>query len=390
MRVLHILNDVTNLGNGIVNTAVDLAMEQARQGLEVAVISAGGGHRALLEQAGVTHLTLDQSRHPKHWLRILRSLHRQSREFRPDIVHAHMRTGLLLAWLLRPLHRYALVGHVHNVHDRESIMMGLADRVVAVSRSVAETMATQGIPSRKIRVVLNRTLQSGRVPALATIQPASLERPSIVTVCGMNHRKGIEELIHAFDIVAREVQDAHLYLVGDGPDRAQFETQARSCSCSSRIHFEGYQALPQAYMLSADVFVLASRRESFGLVLIEAREAGCAIIAANVDGIAEALDGGNAGILVPAKNAKALSSAMRRLLVSQAEREKWKTLAKNGIARFRVDQMASEITTVYAELISGREVRTRSGVTAAKSLSPSVSMQSQRRRDDRESQAAHS
>ena len=48
MRVLHILNDVTDRGNGIVNTAVDLAIEEARQGLAVAVASAGGGFKPLL------------------------------------------------------------------------------------------------------------------------------------------------------------------------------------------------------------------------------------------------------------------------------------------------------------------------------------------------------
>jgi glycosyltransferase involved in cell wall biosynthesis len=390
MRVLHILNDVSDCGNGIVNTAVDLAMEQARQGLDVAVISAGGGYQTLLEKAGVIHLTLDQSRRPAQLLRALRTLNAQLGNYRPDIVHAHMRTGLLLAWLLRPLHRHALISHLHNVHDRESIMMGLADRVIAVSQSVAETTAAQGIPKRKIRVVLNRTLQSGRVPALATIQPAVLEHPSIVTVCGMNHRKGIEELINAFELVGSECQDAHLYLVGDGPDRAQFESQARRCSWSSRIHFEGYQPLPQSYMLSADVFVLASRRESFGLVLIEAREAGCAVIAANVDGVAEALDGGNAGILIPPKDPTALAGALRQLLSNPAEREKWRALAPKGIAKFRVDRMASEITTVYAELAKGNASSIASDSNARRSLSLSVSMQSQRPMDDRESEAAHS
>ena len=57
MRILHILNDVTDRGNGIVNTAVDLAIEQARQGLDVAVISAGGGYVPLLQSAGVLHLS---------------------------------------------------------------------------------------------------------------------------------------------------------------------------------------------------------------------------------------------------------------------------------------------------------------------------------------------
>ena len=112
----------------------------------------------------------------------------------------------------------------------------------------------------------------------------------------------------------RSCQIAHLYLVGDGPERELFERQARRSRWSDRIHFEGFQTVPQAYMLSADVFVLASRRESFGLVLIEARQAGCAIVATNVDGVAEALDGGRAGMLVPPRNVPSLAVALTRML----------------------------------------------------------------------------
>ena len=362
MRVLHILNDVTDRGNGIVNTAVDLAMEQAHQGLEVAVASSGGAYLPLLERAGVSHLTLDQSRDPVHLFRALRTFTSHLREFQPDVVHAHMRTGLLLAWFFKRFHRYALVGHVHNVHDRESIAMGLADSVIAVSESVAATMAARGIPKRKIRVVLNRTLGSRRVPALAEIHPAFLQRPSIVTVCGMSKRKGVEELINSFDLIGQEFQDAHLYLVGDGPDSQQFERQAARSLWPNRIHFEGYQATPQAYMLSADVFVLASRRESFGLVLIEAREAGCAIVANDVDGVPEALDGGIAGALVPQKTVHALAQALRQMLSSRVEREQWQSRARQGIARFRVERMASEIKTVYDELAQCKTLQSASDV----------------------------
>jgi glycosyltransferase involved in cell wall biosynthesis len=349
MRVLHILNDVTDRGNGIVNTAVDLAVEQSRQGLEVAVASAGGGYKPLLERSGVLHITLNQSRRPAQLVHAMRSFRTALKDFHPDVVHAHMRTGLLLAWLWRRFYRFGLIGHVHNVHDRESVMMGLADRVIAVSESVAGTITSQGIAKRKIRVVLNGTLDSRRIPSLAEIEPVALCRPAIVTVGGMNHRKGIEELIAAFEMTA---EDAHLYLVGDGPDREQFEKQARASSRRDHIHFEGYQVLPQAYMQGADVFVLASRRESFGLVLIEARQAGCAIVATNVDGVAEALDGGRAGLLVPAGDVKALGHALAAMLNDEDARREWQRKAKEGIAKFRVNRMAFETRTVYEELLA--------------------------------------
>jgi glycosyltransferase involved in cell wall biosynthesis len=355
MRILHILNDVTDRGNGIVNAAVDLAIEQARQGHTVAVVSAGGGYRSLLENAGVLHLALDQSRWPVQILRSVKLFHKQLLEFRPDVVHAHMRTGLLLAWFWRHFEPYVLVGHVHNVHDHESVMMGLADRVIAVSHSVAATMVKYGIPTRKLRVVLNRTLNAPRHRRLEEIEPAALCRPSVVTVCGMTRRKGVEELIAAFQDVARELPEAHLYLVGDGPERARFERDARRSPYSNRIHFEGFRAVPQAYMLSADVFVLAARRESFGLVLTEARAAGCAIVATEADGIPEALESGQAGILVPPRNAAALASAICHMLGSDEVRSCWRKRAREGIEKFSIDRMAREMSDVYEELIDQKK-----------------------------------
>jgi glycosyltransferase involved in cell wall biosynthesis len=390
MRVLHIVNDVTDRGNGIVNTAVDLAMEQAQQGLEIAVASAGGAYQPLLERGGVMHLALDQARNPAQMLRAIRLLHRQLLSFRPDVVHAHMRTGLLLAWLLRPFHRYVLVGHFHNVHDRKSIIMSLADRVVAVSESVAASMSSAGIPRHRIRVVLNGTLGSRRVPTLGTLEPAVLMRPAIVTVCGMSGRKGIAELIRAFQMIHDDLPQAHLYLVGDGPDRQAFELQAKQSRCFERIHFEGYQAEPQAYMLSADAFVLASRRESFGLVLIEARQAGCAIVATDVDGVAEALDDGLAGILVPQGEVAELAGALLTVLNDPAEKAKWRIKARKGIARFHIGRMAAEMTAVYEELLIEKRSRAPIGSAGGNVPVPPLKMRSRQRVDDRESQRAHS
>jgi glycosyltransferase involved in cell wall biosynthesis len=354
MRILHILNDVTDSGNGIVNTAVDLAIEQVRQGHVVTIVSAGGEYEALLERFGVYHIRLNQSRRPIQLLRSLLLLRKQIDIFKPDIVHAHMRTGLLLAWFWTRMRIFTLIAHVHNVHDRESIIMGLAERVIVVSQSVAETMESRGISKKKIRVVLNRTLGSPRQPNIADIEAAPLARPALVTVGGMYHRKGIAELIAAFEIAGDKFQDAHLYLVGDGPERGLFEVQARRSRWHDRIHFEGFQKVPQAYMLSTDVFVLASRRESFGLVLIEARQAGCAIVASDIDGTTEALDGGRAGLLVPPKNVPALAHALCKLLGNEHVRGLWQCNALQGIEMFRVDNMAREVDIVYRELTQGK------------------------------------
>lgn len=351
MRILHLLNHIRDAGNGIVNTAVDLAIEQSRKGHAVAMASKGGEYEALLKEAGVHHFTIDQEPKAKHLLTAALEVNKVLRSWRPDVVHAHMRMGLLLAWPWTRIFRIPLVAHLHNIHEHRSLLMGLADRVISVSHSVATTIEGQGIARRKIRIALNRTLGSPRQPSLSDIEPAQLQHPAIVTVGGMNHRKGIAELITAFDQVGEQFPSAHLYLVGSGPNQEEFETQAKQSRWHERIHFEGYQSQPQAYMLSADIFVLASRRESFGLVLIEAREASCAIVATDTDGIAEALDGGEAGVLVPPMNPEALTDALCSLLADEDERLLWKQRAHQGIDCFHVSAMETEINEIYAELV---------------------------------------
>jgi glycosyltransferase involved in cell wall biosynthesis len=170
----------------------------------------------------------------------------------------------------------------------------------------------------------------------------------------MYRRKGIAELIAAFEGVGARFPDAHLYLVGDGPDRSKFEYLARQCATSSRIHFEGFQKEPQRYMLAADVFVLASRREPFGLVLTEAREAGCAIVASDVDGIPEALDGGDAGLLISPKDVPSLEVALVSILSDPEEKAKWQRLALQNLEMHSVNRVANETEAVYRQLLQNR------------------------------------
>ncbi len=351
MRILHLLNHIQEIGNGIVNVAVDLACLQAEAGHTVTVASAGGEYDRLLAKYGVQHSQLDQRRHPLQLIRAARSYQALVRSIQPDIVHAHMMTGMVLARTLRGKPRYGLVSTVHNEFQRSAILMGLADRVIAVSQSVANSMARKGIPQAKLRVVRNGTLGSPR-ERLSELPPVVLQRPAIATLAGMYHRKGIADLIAAFEPLAGEFPDVHLYLIGNGPDRGEFEAQAQQTAVVDRIHFEGYQAEPQRYLHATDIFVLASRQEPFGLVLSEARDAGCAIVASNVDGIPEALDGGTAGMLVPAANPTALAEAIAPLLRDPDLMEMWQGRSRQNLDWLKVSRVHAETLEVYAELLS--------------------------------------
>lgn len=369
MRILHLTNHIQEIGNGIVNVAVDIACLQSKNGHHVAVASSGGEYLKLLGSYGIQHFELNQSRIPSNILRAVGNYRRIIREFQPDIVHAHMMTGVVLAGIFRKSSEYALVSTVHNEFQRSAVLMGLADRVIAVSSAVADSMVKRGIPASKLRVVANGTLGSPRSCNINDCQPMNLNCPAITTVAGMYSRKGIMELIEAFVKIADDFPAAHLYLVGDGPERSNFEEIVQKTPVANRIHFEGFQRDPQRYMLASDIFVLASHYESFGLVLTEAREAGCAIIASDVDGIPETLDAGQAGVLVPVKDSEVLAATLARLLTNPEQLEHWKYQAKQNLERFSVMRVSDETLNVYHELINSPNSAKSSGTAITSELS---------------------
>ena len=348
MKILHILNHVDRVGNGIVHVAVDLACVQSKAGHDVWVASRGGAFEALLARYGVRHVRVDQARRPLAIWRALRTLRTLLRDERIEVVHAHMVTGYLLARVLRFGAPWRLVASVHNEWQRSSSLMGGADRVITMSENAIARLASRGMRREKLRAVRNGTVGSPRL--LDALQdPVTLHQPAIVTVAGLYERKGITELIGAFNLLAPGHPNAHLYIVGEGPDRARYEALAAASPPSARIHFEGFRPSPRPYLTQSAVFVLASHAEPGGLVLPEARDCGCAIVATAVDGSPELLEHGRAGILVPPCDAPALAAAITRLLDNPAERERWKAAARENLDWLRIERQNEETMAVYRE-----------------------------------------
>lgn len=355
MRILHLANHLHEIGNGIMNVAVDLACRQAELGHTVAVASAGGSYVPLVAEHGVEHFDLPQPwRHPLALARSALRMRELFSSWRPDIVHAHMMTGAILARTLRDQARSRLITTVHNEWQRSSLLMGVGDRVIAVSAATAEAMRRRGIPRRKLAVVrngpLNSPRQAGRHPEAAG---PVLARPSILFVGGLYQRKGVPDLIEAFASLAAVHREANLYIVGDGPDRDRFQKAARAILFADRIHFKGFQKDPNRYFRQADIFVLPSLSEPFGLVLAEAREAGCAIVASDVGGIPEVLDGGRAGILVPPGRPDRLGEALRSLLSDTSARQAWSARARHNLGWLQTTRLAAETLAVYEAALTG-------------------------------------
>lgn len=350
LRILHVVDHVQRWGDGIVNCTVDLACAQAAAGHTVAVGSAGGSYEELLRLQGVQHIVVPQAKQPMKRLRALTALYRASKAFRPDIVHVHHPLTAVLARALNRRFGYRVVATVHNEFERKATLMRAADRVVGVSEAVASSMVRRGTASEKVRVVLNGPLGSPRMTELCSA-PVSLERPALVCVAGMTERKGIGVLLDAFELLGPSFPEAHLYLVGSGPDGARFRAQAQRLAMADRIHFEGFQRDPHRYLREGDVCVLASLREPFGVAVIEAREAGCALVVSDVDGLPEAVDHGEAGCLVPPGDSVALARTLERLLANPGELAEWKKRAAANLERFTAARMCEETLNVYRELV---------------------------------------
>lgn len=357
MRILHILNH-TNQLNGHVHAAVDLACAQSAAGHQVMIASGGGDFDTLLAREGVQTATIDHDRRPLILAGSVLRLHRLLRDWQPDIVHAHMMTSAVLAWPVCRLAGVPLITTVHNAFEKSAVLMRLGTRVIAVSEAVRRSMEARGIPARKLVTVLNGTIGTVRFQGQEAAREP-LDHPAILFVAGLHPRKGLPDLLDAFGIVHARHPGARLYIVGEGPFRDAYEEKTRSMPCGAAVTFVGGQRDPSPWMRGADIFVLPSHDEPAGLVLSEAREAGCAVIGTDVGGIPEMLDRGGAGILVPPRDPPALAAALDRLLSDPATLADWRAKSQVNIANLTIERVMRQTLDVYVSARAGKSRRQR-------------------------------
>jgi glycosyltransferase involved in cell wall biosynthesis len=357
MRILHILNH-TNRLNGHVHAAVDLACAQAKLGHDVCVASGGGDFEALLRRNKVETVIIDHQRTARRLVTSAVRLKRHIQTWQADIVHAHMMTSAVLAWPVCRLAGIPLITTVHNAFEKSAVLMGLGKRVIAVSAAVADSMHKRGIPRPKLRVVLNGTIGSSRFDN-RDAAPAKLASPSILFVGGLHPRKGLPDLFEAFGRAHLQHPEARLYVVGEGPFGAEYWDAVAQMQCAPAVTFLGAQDDPYPWMAAADIFVLPSKADPAPLVLSEAREARCAVIGTNVDGIPELLECGAAGILVPASDPQALADAFCELLADPVVMENWKANSQIRIEHMHISRVAEQTLDVYSGALSSVRARNK-------------------------------
>jgi len=203
---------------------------------------------------------------------------------------------------------------------------GLADAVVGISEGVADDVARLGgLDRSSVGVLYNPVV----VPSM--LEEARAEPPHpwlcddgapvILGVGRLVPQKDFATLIHAFHRV-HQSRPSRLLILGEGPLRGDLLRLVESLGLSDSVRMPGFLANPYACMSAADVFVLSSRFEGFGNVLVEAMACGTTVVSTDCpSGPAEILAGGRFGKLVPVGDAEGMAGAIVQSLDEPMPRE---------------------------------------------------------------------
>ena len=291
-------------------------------------------------------------------LRLARYFERE----RPDILFANLTpaeyAAFFAARLVSPsppivpvLRNVAEPGTKHT-RRRRVLFPAAAAHVVAISRGVAKNAsAVLDMPRRgKITTVYNPafTPEIARHAKAAPVHPwfSDCGPPVVLGVGRLVPQKDFPTLIEAFRRVSAATA-CRLVILGEGPLRSQLEGQVRALGLENSVSLPGWVENPYAFMTRAALFVLSSRHEGFGNVLVEALACGCPAVSTDCPaGPSEILE--DAQLLAPVGDAEALAQAMLRALARPAD----KAALRARAARFSEERTADGYDKLVAALLA--------------------------------------
>jgi glycosyltransferase involved in cell wall biosynthesis len=198
-----------------------------------------------------------------------------------------------------------------------------ADRVVAVSRSLATAAIALGVAAERVDLVPNGIDRSMFYPRDRAEARRILGLPArrlLLYVGHLAQNKGAFDLIRAFGTLSHELADVQLVMVGDGEDAAECGRVARATSASDRIHLVGpvaHEEIP-TWLAACDVLALPSWHEGTPNVILEALASGRSVVASDVGGIPDVVRGAP-HVLVPPRDTGALCRGLQQALAAQYE-----------------------------------------------------------------------
>ena len=171
-------------------------------------------------------------------------------------------------------------------------------------------------------------------------------KPRVLIGIGrLTRQKGFDLLLEALAVTGNA--ETRLILLGDGLERAALENQARHLGLVGRVLMPGFVDDPTAWLAHADIFVLSSRWEGFGHVIVEAMAAGTVVVAADCPyGPVDIIRPDETGVLIDPDDPRRIATAVDALLADPGRAKALARKAKTDCRRFAVGVIAAR----YAEL----------------------------------------
>ena len=311
------------------------------------------------------------------------------RHDRFDLVHVHASTdALYTSWLWCRIRRRPILFEMTLIGADDAItvmarngrldpvrqaLFRRCDGYVAISPALEQRYHQAGLPAGNVRILPQgvdvdefRPMAGSEETRREWGVPAS--SPVLMFIGSLIHRKGIDVLLRAWAQIHAVRPDAHLVLVGKhrfrgDPESERFlanEIARLPRTAAAHMHQLGVRHDVSRLLRAADLFLFPSRREGFGMVMIEAMACGLPCVVAALPGITNFVfgDDGSAGIIVPQADPGALVAAANTILASpDRAAEMGRRARERAVGHFDIERITDRYTAYYAELIARRKAR---------------------------------
>lgn len=296
-------------------------------------------------------------------------------DFQPDIIHGAVFEGVTLAVINGFLKRVPIIimeetSDPQNRSWKGNLLIKLftcvSHAVIGVSESVAEEYLKQKlkISEKKVKLINNGVALPAEVlnddvektKAIFQINENDFVIGSVGRML-QDGNKRFSDLIKAFAKFAESKKDVKLLLLGDGPEKIEYEKLVLKQNIKDKVVFVGYQSNVTLFYKIMNVFSLVSANEAFGLVLAEAMLNKLPVIATRVGGMKYIVEDNNTGFLVEKYNIKEIAEKMEILYQNKSLR---KQMGGNGykkaLLEYTEKAYVEKIESLYMELYNAYKI----------------------------------